>query len=67
MLSSKKGKKGDELEDVFAVIYRRTVMAVEQHLGRISEAREDEQYVMKLFVRDIMQFEKEMTRATQCC
>ncbi len=53
-----KGKKGDELEDVFAVIYRRTVMAVEQHLGRISEAREDEQYVMKLFVRDIMQFEK---------
>ena len=30
-----KGKKGDELEDVFAVIYRRTVMAVEQHLGRI--------------------------------
>ncbi|MDE7184850.1 MAG: GGDEF domain-containing protein, partial [Lachnospiraceae bacterium] len=53
-----KGGKGYELEDVFAVIYRRTVMAVEQHLGRISESREDEQYAMKLFVRDIMQFEK---------
>ena len=33
-------------------------MAVEQHSGRISESREDEQYAMKLFVRDIMQFEK---------
>ncbi len=53
-----KEDKGYELEDVFAVIYRRTVMAVEQHLGRISEAREDEQYAVKLFVRDIMQFEK---------
>lgn len=53
-----KEDKGCDLEDVFAVIYRRTVMAVEQHLGRISEAREDEQYAVKLFVRDIMQFEK---------
>ncbi len=53
-----KEDKGYELEDVFAVIYRRTVMAVEQHLGRISETREDEQYAVKLFVRDIMQFEK---------
>ena len=39
-----KEDKGYELEDVFAVIYRRTVMAVEQHLGRISEARGGEQY-----------------------
>lgn len=53
-------KGGDwyEIDDMFAVIYRKTVMALEQHLGRISDAREDEQYVMKLFVRDIMQFEK---------
>lgn len=53
-----KGNDWYELEDMFAAIYRKTVMALEQHLGRISEAREDEQYVMKLFVRDIMQFEK---------
>lgn len=48
----------DEIEEIFALIYRRTIMAVEQHSGRISESREDEQYAMKLFVRDIMQFEK---------
>ena len=47
-----------EYEDMFAVIYRRTVMAQEQHLGRISEVRENDQYAMKLFVKDIMQFEK---------
>lgn len=54
-------QKGDgwfELEDMFSIIYHKTVMALEQHLGRISESRENEQYVMKLFVRDIMQFEK---------
>lgn len=54
-------QKGDgwhELEDVFSIVYHKTVMALEQRLGRISESRENEQYVMKLFVRDIMQFEK---------
>lgn len=54
-------KKGDcfsELEDMLSVVYHKTVMALEQRLGRISESRENEQYVMKLFVRDIMQFEK---------
>lgn len=53
-----KGNGWYELEDMFAVIYHKTVMALEQHLGRISEVRENEQYVMKLFVRDIMQFER---------
>lgn len=53
-----KGNDWYELEDMFASVYHKTVMALEQHLGRISEARENEQYVMKLFVRDIMQFER---------
>lgn len=54
----KKGNDFYELEDMFSIVYHKTVMALEQHLGRISESRENEQYVMKLFVRDIMQFEK---------
>ena len=47
-----------DLEDTFTAVYRKVVMAVEQHLGRISADKEDDQYEMKLFVRDIMQFEK---------
>lgn len=54
----KEGARWYELEDTFALVYRKAVMAVEQHLGRISADKEDDQYAIKLFVRDIMQFEK---------
>lgn len=54
----KEGAKWYELDDTFSAVYRKIVMVVEQHLGRISEDKENDQYAMKLFVKDIMQFEK---------
>ncbi len=54
----KEGNQWRELEDTFTAVYRKAVMAVEQRLGKISADKEDDQYAMKLFVRDIMQFEK---------
>lgn len=52
------GTRRHDLEDTFITVNRKAVMAVEQHLGRISADRKEDQYAMKLFVRDIMQFEK---------
>lgn len=52
------GTRRHDLEDTFITVYRKAVMAVKQHLGRISADKKNDQYAMKLFVRDIMQFEK---------
>ena len=40
------------------MIYRSVLRATDYHLGKMLEMQEQENYAMKLFVRDVLQFEK---------
>lgn len=47
-----------KLQDTFSAIYRRIIRATDGQLGRISEEQDKENYAMKMFIRDVLQFEK---------
>lgn len=47
-----------KLQEIFSAIYRRVIRATDYHLGCMLERQEQENYYMKLFVRDVLQFEK---------
>lgn len=46
------------LRDTFALIYSRLYRAMDQETGRIFEEKERTSYSMKLFIRDMLQFER---------
>lgn len=46
------------VKGVFTSIYRRIVLAIDQRYGEMVEAQEEKNYDMKLFVKDVMDFEK---------
>lgn len=48
----------DKLEKTIAATYRKVIVEIEQHFGKILSYKEDRQFSMKMFVSDIMQFEK---------
>lgn len=47
-----------KLQEMFSAIYRRIIRATDYRLGNMLETQEKENYSMKLFVRDMLQFEK---------
>lgn len=47
-----------KLQEMFSAIYRRIIRATDYRLGNMLEEQEKENYSMKLFVRDMLQFEK---------
>ena len=47
-----------KLQEIFSAIYRRVIRATDYHLGCMLERQDQENYYMKLFVRDVLQFEK---------
>ncbi len=47
-----------KLQEMFSAIYRRIIRATDYRMGNMLEAQEKENYSMKLFVRDMLQFEK---------
>lgn len=51
-------KERFELRDIFAIIYKEIIRAMNWQLGNIQEAKDSENYATKLFVQDILQFEK---------
>ncbi|MGN0377801.1 MAG: LacI family DNA-binding transcriptional regulator, partial [Suilimivivens sp.] len=47
-----------KLQDTFSAIYRRIIRATDVHLGKMADDQEKENYSMKMFIRDVLQFEK---------
>lgn len=47
-----------ELRNVFSSLYRKIIRDMDGQLGRIDASKEAESYAMKLFVQDMLQFEK---------
>lgn len=47
-----------ELRDLFSIIYRKVIRAMDHQFGAMREAEEKTNYSMKLFIRDMLQFEK---------
>lgn len=47
-----------ELRDLFSIIYRKIIRAMDYRFGVMKEAEAKNNYSMKLFVRDMLQFEK---------
>lgn len=47
-----------ELRDLFSIIYRKIIRAMDHQFGTMREAEEKTNYSMKLFIRDMLQFEK---------
>ena len=47
-----------KLQDTFSAIYRRIIRATDIYIGRMTARQEDENYSIKMFVRDVLQFEK---------
>lgn len=47
-----------ELKDVFSVMYRKIIRAMDYRFGVMRDADDKENYAMKLFIRDMLQFEK---------
>ena len=47
-----------KLQDTFSAIYRRIIRATDNYIGKMSEKQDKENYSMKMFVRDVLQFEK---------
>ena len=49
---------GYELKETFVIFYKKIIRAMDYRFGRMREAEENTSFSMKLFVRDILQFEK---------
>lgn len=47
-----------KLQDTFSTIYKKIIRATDARFGKIAEQQSKENYSMKMFVRDILQFEK---------
>ena len=47
-----------ELRDLFSIIYRKIIKAMDYRFGLMKETEEKNNYSMKLFIRDMLQFEK---------
>lgn len=47
-----------KLQEMFSAIYRRIIRATDYRIGSMIGRQERENYEMKLFVRDVLQFEK---------
>ena len=47
-----------ELRDLFSIIYRKIIRAMDHQFGTMREVEEKANYSMKLFIRDMLQFEK---------
>ena len=47
-----------KLQEMFSAIYRKIIRATEHRFGRMLDKQEKEGYSIKLFVRDMLQFEK---------
>jgi diguanylate cyclase (GGDEF)-like protein len=46
------------LQDTFLAVYRRLIRGTDVQMGRILEEQSQENYSMKMFIRDVLQFEK---------
>ncbi len=60
MLKNTISDKNDSfnLQSTFSTIYRRIIRAADSHIGKIEEKKDKENYDMKMFIRDALQFEK---------
>lgn len=47
-----------ELRDIFSAIYRKIIQAMNHQFGSMKESKDIEDFSMKLFVQDMLQFEK---------
>ncbi|MBQ6887119.1 MAG: GGDEF domain-containing protein [Lachnospiraceae bacterium] len=47
-----------DVADIFTLTYQKIILAINQRYGEILESQNDKNIAMKLFTRDIMQFEK---------
>lgn len=47
-----------ELRNVFSSFYRKIIRAMDGQIGRMNDSKEAENYSIKLFVQDMLQFEK---------
>ena len=47
-----------ELRNVFSSLYRKIIRAMDAQFGRMNDSKEAESYSIKLFVQDMLQFEK---------
>lgn len=52
------GEKKFRLQGEFSVIYRKIIRATDVRFAKIAEQQSKENYSMKMFVRDVLQFEK---------
>ncbi|MBO5208439.1 MAG: GGDEF domain-containing protein [Lachnospiraceae bacterium] len=55
-----------ELRDFFSVIYRKIILAMNTMSGAAKEAENKSNYSMKLFIRDMLQFEKGNDQSYAC-
>lgn len=51
-------EKKFELRELFSIIYRKIIRAMDHQFGILRETEEKANYSMKLFIRDMLQFEK---------
>lgn len=58
------GEKGQsdgekfQLRNLFSIIYKKIIRAMNRQLGNMKESKDQEGYSMKLFVQDMLQFER---------
>lgn len=58
LLAGKDDKSKFELRDIFTIIYKKMIRAMNSQFGNIQEHKDSENYAMKLFVQDMLQFER---------
>lgn len=60
VLEARKAMSGSsyELKETFVIFYKKIIRAIENQFGSMREAEYNTRFSMKLFVRDILQFEK---------
>lgn len=47
-----------KLQDTFSAVYRRIIRATDVYIGKMAKEQDKENYSMKMFIRDVLQFEK---------
>lgn len=47
-----------ELKEIFSIIYKKIIRAMNWNLGIMKESKDNENYAMKLFAQNMLQFEK---------
>ena len=51
-----------EMRSAFCSLYRKIIRAMDAQIGRMNDSKEAENYSIKLFVQNMLQFEKAMGR-----